>query len=473
MSVTLTDNEGNSVDTFTTIQAAIDMADTGYTIGLTAGEIYAENLVIDVEGLTINGAGATLLGSLLADNNIAVGGLYEHITAVGGFGNTSGTGITVAADNVTINGLAVQGFYDATLLGDGVDGLTLNAVDYLSNLNGIRKAETADVTGLTITGGSIADGYVGLLIFKTVTPGQAAVGNLSDVLISGTSFTDLARKGIYAETLSDARITGITMTNVGQYGAAGGFEGAGSNGTAGNGINLNLKNGAYSDIEIDLFTFTDVGASNGAGSSHQNGGAIFITARDDGGTYGPAPATFTGAVDIHDGTIAGILSTGIAVGEPNRANADPDVTVTNVTIDGEQTTADFGTVANEANGATLTFNGSSAADVLTASGDSDGALVLNGLGGNDTLAGGAGADALSGGAGDDTLVGAAGTDTASYAGVATVSVVSGQWTVTDADGVDTLANVEVVDDSATGRTLLVGNGGYATIQAAIDAAASG
>ena len=45
--------------------------------------------------------------------------------------------------------------------------------------------------------------------------------------------------------------------------------------------------------------------------------------------------------------------------------------------------------------------------------------------------------------------------------------------VTDAGGTDTLANVEIVDDSASGKTLLVGNGGYASIQAAIDAASDG
>ena len=47
------------------------------------------------------------------------------------------------------------------------------------------------------------------------------------------------------------------------------------------------------------------------------------------------------------------------------------------------------------------------------------------------------------------------------------------WTVTDAGGTDTLTGIEIVNDGAAGKTLLVGNGGFATIQAAVDAAADG
>lgn len=441
--VQVTDSNGKLVGTYGTIQAAIDAAPTDATINLAPGS-YAENIVINKDGLTIQGAGATLTGNLLTTNGIAVGALYEYLTTPGnGIGNSSGTGITVNADRVTINGLDVQGFYDATLLGDGTDALTLNDVDYLSNLNSIRKETGASVSGLTINDGSIGDGYVGLLIFKTVTPGQAATGNLSNVRIDGTDFTDLARKGIYTETLSNARITDITMANVGQLGATAGLDGP--PGTSGAGINLNLKNGVYSNIEIDHFTLTDVGVSNGAGSPHAGGGAIVITARDDGGTYGPAPGSFTGAIAIHDGSISGTLSSGIVVGEPGRANADPDVTVTAVTVDGEQFSSTFGTVANEANGTTLTFNGSALADVITASGNSDGGIVLNGLAGADTLTGGKGADTLNGGTEADSLYGLDGSDA-----------------LNGGDGADTLdggAGIDTMAGGAGNDTYFVDNSG--------------
>jgi hypothetical protein len=100
---------------------------------------------------------------------------------------------------------------------------------------------------------------------------------------------------------------------------------------------------------------------------------------------------------------------------------------------------------------------------------------LTGLGTVDqSLNGNGGDNVITGGGGNDAIDGGGGVDTARYAGPATiVQNGSGGWTVTDAGGTDTLSSIEIVDDSASGKTLLVGNGGYATIQAAIDAAADG
>jgi hypothetical protein len=79
-----------------------------------------------------------------------------------------------------------------------------------------------------------------------------------------------------------------------------------------------------------------------------------------------------------------------------------------------------------------------------------------------------------GGSGNDIFDGGSGTDTSTYSGVATIAQVGGGWTVTTAsEGTDTLANVEIVNDSASGVIRLVGNGGYATIQDAINASSDG
>ena len=99
---------------------------------------------------------------------------------------------------------------------------------------------------------------------------------------------------------------------------------------------------------------------------------------------------------------------------------------------------------------------------------------LTGLGNvNQTLTGNGGNNIITGGGGNDAIDGMGGVDTAFYAGPAVITESRRSWNVTDAGGTDTLANIEIVDDSASGKTLLVGHGGYASIQAAIDAAADG
>ncbi|HEY0130408.1 MAG TPA: hypothetical protein VGB57_03310, partial [Allosphingosinicella sp.] len=93
--------------------------------------------------------------------------------------------------------------------------------------------------------------------------------------------------------------------------------------------------------------------------------------------------------------------------------------------------------------------------------------------GGQSLTGNDADNVIDGGAGNDSLEGGAGIDTARYAGATTVTQSGTGWTVTDAGGTDTLSNIERIDDGGAGRTLLVGNGGYATIQEAIDAASNG
>jgi Ca2+-binding RTX toxin-like protein len=109
----------------------------------------------------------------------------------------------------------------------------------------------------------------------------------------------------------------------------------------------------------------------------------------------------------------------------------------------------------------------------------DFAHVLHGGGGNDVINGGGGDDTLDGGAGNDTIDGGAGTDTAVYTATVNASAVTsdgaGHFVVTTgvAEGTDTLSGIEKIDGAGAGNILLVGNGGYATIQAAVDAAVDG
>ncbi len=113
--------------------------------------------------------------------------------------------------------------------------------------------------------------------------------------------------------------------------------------------------------------------------------------------------------------------------------------------------------------------------------------IFNGAGGDDYIDAGTGDDTLNGGAGEDLLQGGSGTDTALFAdaiAAADIAAIADSdpdtagdqpgWTVTSAtEGTDKLGGVEIVDGAGAGRTLLVGSGGFTTIQAAVDAAADG
>ena len=112
---------------------------------------------------------------------------------------------------------------------------------------------------------------------------------------------------------------------------------------------------------------------------------------------------------------------------------------------------------------------------------------FTGTAGIDKLDGRNGNDTLNGGAGNDAIIGGSGSDTAVYATTLTATsitaVVDGDpttdgnqagWQVSaGTDGTDLLTGVEKVADGAGHHFLLVGNGGYATIQAAVDAAVAG
>ena len=118
-----------------------------------------------------------------------------------------------------------------------------------------------------------------------------------------------------------------------------------------------------------------------------------------------------------------------------------------------------------------------------------GSANINGTGNADAnvITGNTGNNVLTGGGGNDTLVGNAGTDTASYTGTLTAANITAvvdtdpvaggnqpgwQVVASSGQGTDILTGVEKVTD-ATHSFLLVGSGGYATIQAAVDAAVNG
>ncbi|NKC31013.1 Ig-like domain-containing protein [Falsiroseomonas selenitidurans] len=104
--------------------------------------------------------------------------------------------------------------------------------------------------------------------------------------------------------------------------------------------------------------------------------------------------------------------------------------------------------------------------------------ILQGGTGNDTLLGDAGADVLTGGTGHDSLAGGSDIDIATYdlasLDPSNFSSDGTRWVVTtSSEGIDTLDGVEIVAGAAGNQFLLVGDGGFASLQAAVDAAVDG
>ncbi len=124
--------------------------------------------------------------------------------------------------------------------------------------------------------------------------------------------------------------------------------------------------------------------------------------------------------------------------------------------------ADYDTVNHL--GANVTVTGNNAGDTIT------------GNDGNDALIGGTGNDTFIVGSGNNSVTGGGGHDAVQYDAALTaadVTVVDGQWQVSDGShGTDTLTGIQEVTDGSS-NFLLVGDGGYATIQDAINAASAG
>ena len=187
------------------------------------------------------------------------------------------------------------------------------------------------------------------------------------------------------------------------------------------------------------------------------------------------------------GISVGFNSDGLSVSDNSFQNVGTDFNFRNLTT---ATTFDAAVAignlipavpANPGNDAVLILGGAGA-DTLSGTSGVD---VIDGN--NIPLGANTDADTLEGRGGNDFLFGRGGIDTAKYTGAITTANLSavadadpftggdqpGWQVAAGAEGTDTLLSVEVVDGAGAGKILLVGSGGFATIQAAIDAASNG
>ncbi len=309
---------------FCSIQSAIDDATTlnGHTLNVGAGT-YAESVSV-TKLLTLDGAGS---GSNPAADTIISG-------------SGSGTGLTLSAGTdathrVTVKDVRVTNFSTGVVVGSYN---TLDNVASMSNITyGINLSPLQD---LVVTNSKFNNNPTGLKIASTASVDNVNISysefnnssnigwysdkisgspsNITNLNVSYTTFNDNVNKGFYTEKLSSAIFDHITINNSGTGGAL--------NHRAG--MDINLKYGNYSNIQILNSTITN----NGTGDN--NGGGILIKARSTG-SYAGNPATLddvTLTSLVVTGNGGGTYAAGIRVGESNNSFTGMDAGPTNVTI---------------------------------------------------------------------------------------------------------------------------------------------
>lgn len=323
---------------FTDVGQAIRMALPGDHIEVRAGTY--TGFIVDKAITIAGGPGVVVEGSFLEDNNIPQGATVDQwLQFATTFDGLSGDGILVAASGVRLRGLTIEGFRNGVRLAGGPvpivdtvleDLAIFNVVTGIANTPGSHGTCTSRIDGMRISRLYIAHACHGIEVLDPCNRG----GLLRGLLVEDSSFEFILSKGIHAQLLEDSKLTGITMSDVGQFGGAGPF---GDVGSCGNGIDLDLKQGSLAGIVIDGFEFNDVGLSYGSGVPHPGGGAIAVTARSD--------AACEGALLIRNGSIRG-TSTGVRVGGHGLAGVA--VVVENVTVTDQMASVDSGAFQDHA-----------------------------------------------------------------------------------------------------------------------------
>ena len=459
--------------TYSTIQAAVDAAGNGDRIEIAAGT-YREQVTVDGKNITLQGAGsgqtiieapdAASLVSNASDSNASRPTKYAVVT-IKGDADVTIAGVTVDGrdqasipnpptnydfmaiyvlnSDAHIDGVVAKGADE--LAGDDVSGNQRNHAILVTSHDvghGGTGAHTVEIENSTVSGFQKTGIFVN---------GSTLTANIHDNTIVGTHTANTAQNGIQVGSLfgavgdgdfsgTHATIDHNTITDIGNSGPAGSASG------------IIVFSGDASAVSITNNTLT------GWAAPQANGNSGITFADSNGGTVsGNTISGFDAGLNVLD-QFGGTLHTPVSH-SGNIYNND----VVNIALE-----------PNPAGTTGLTFSGSAGHDDLTGNAGND---TLSGLGGNDMIDGGAGNDTLIGGAGSDTLTGGAGTDTASgYDASYHLEVQGGLWVATNGSETDQLAGVErVVID---GKTYLLvdhfgATGGYATIQAAVNAAANG
>lgn len=444
---------------YATLAEALGAAVDGDTILILEGETLSEQVTIDgFTDLTILGMGD---GSLI--EMPAVHGV--NVLGAGGL-NTEAVITIVNSTGVVISDLKI----DAKGFGAATGGNEYSAI-YVAD-SGVT-IDGVTVTGVhnPLVGGHVPGNQQGRAIYvRNMDPEDA-----HEVIITDNTVSNYQKNGI------DVRGAGAIATISGNIVTGDGFI-PGPSAMAQNGIVLGF--GASGTVSNN--TISELGNERTDGSAS----GILIFQADDGVVVsgntitGPVADNTTQGIavvgDSDDVVVSGNTLNGVSVGVSGVSDVDGLEFAPNSFINIQDYNLSLDASGNDD---AVDVTGTSGADKIIGTSLDD---QIDGASGDDLLIGGGGADVLIGGAGSDQLFGGSALaddpdstiDTASgYSAAATISwnVGLGAWQVTDGLDIDTLRGIEKVEiDGAT--YLLVdqsANGGFASLQGAIDAATGG
>jgi Ca2+-binding RTX toxin-like protein len=374
---------------FATIADALAASVDGDTI-LIADGTYAGGFTISAE-VTLKAAGTNVVieGPLLTQ--LGVTGHLNDFMEANHSNYSASTGATIAADNVTIQGLTFSGFAIGVEIGTST-GTEIIDNTFSENITGIRKGTAAVVTGIEISGNAFEYGVSGMNIYGS------DAGEFDGVTMNDNVFEHMSEKGMYFEQLSNAVLSDNSFDDVGNYGRISPPFGS-TDGEFGQAIDINLKSQNYANVVFNDTIITNSGNSLGNDSvPGLFGAAIGVKIRDDAPSYNSDPAEFTGSIVFNGGSIDG-TSTGFRVGEPGKNNQGPDVIINGVLIE-NASVGDIDNATHPTSGGVVTMQMDDDQGTLDAS-HSQAPVHVTGTDGAETIIGGTGADQFSGGDGND------------------------------------------------------------------------
>ena len=445
-------------------------------------------------------------GATSSDNGIQIAGFDPADKSVDG-----------PIGTISLTNVAVSGTYEKNLVYiqgyDKFDGLSFSAVNLGSSASsaawaalfidggpqGIAYTPAGTVDGtidstLSLAGVSISGGTYGTNPAFAALGGKPIVvnGTLTDDMIAGTGAAEAFNGLTGDDTINAGGGNDLVLYNVGDGHDTVDGEGdtdtlALINFTAGvpsatsatftvtestGHLIVNTDGGAPAEVDALGMESLQVQLGNG-------GDAVTLT----GNLAGAGISTGPGGIIIAGGTGSDTLDAS-ALASAN-AITFSDLGGGNDTFKAANVVAND--VVNGAGGTGDTANYSVASAAVTidltagtANGTSVGSDIISNF---ENAIGGASGDTLHGTTGVNAFTGNGGVDAVTYTGTITAGMIKtnglGGWTVTSGgEGTDTLSTIEVVQGAdpvgtPTGKFLLVGNGGYATIADAYAAAVDG